>query len=105
MQIAYLFTLILFVHSQETPSTENVKRRKQDFYCSGIHKEKQLDWSICLVRLACKSMSETMFREMTNVDPNERVKVGSYRVDGHGHQKLKEVHRFLIDFNIEIVLK
>jgi len=43
MQIAYLFTLILFVHSQETPSTENVKRRKQDFYCSGIHKEKQLD--------------------------------------------------------------
>ena len=36
-------------------------------------------------------MSETIFREMNNVDPNERVQVGSYRVDGNGHQKLKEV--------------
>ena len=36
-------------------------------------------------------MSETIFHEMNDVDPNERVQVGSYRVDGHGHQKLKEV--------------
>ncbi len=37
-----------------------------------------------------------MFREMNDVDPNERVQVGSYRVDGHGHQKLKDViHPFL----------
>ena len=36
-------------------------------------------------------MCETIFREMSNVDPNERVQVGSYRVDGHGHQKLKDV--------------
>ena len=36
-------------------------------------------------------MCETIFREMNNVDPNERVQVGSYRVDGHGRQKLKDV--------------
>ncbi|CAF1107930.1 unnamed protein product [Adineta ricciae] len=36
-------------------------------------------------------MSDTIFHEMNNVDPNERVQVGSYRVDGHGHQKLKDV--------------
>jgi hypothetical protein len=36
-------------------------------------------------------MSDTMFHEMNNVDPNERVQVGSYRVDGHGHQQLKDV--------------
>ena len=36
-------------------------------------------------------MCETIHREMTDVNPNERVQVGSYRVDGHGHQKLKEV--------------
>lgn len=32
-----------------------------------------------------------MFRDMNNVDPNERVQVGSYRVDGHGQQKLRDV--------------
>ena len=42
-------------------------------------------------------MSETMYRDMNNVDPNERVKVGSYRVDGHGHQKLKDVNIFLLN--------
>jgi hypothetical protein len=42
-------------------------------------------------------MSETIFREMNDVDPNERVQVGSYRVDGHGHQKLKDVI-FLLNF-------
>jgi hypothetical protein len=36
-------------------------------------------------------MSETIFHEMNNADPNERIQVGSYRVDGHGHQKLKDV--------------
>ena len=40
-------------------------------------------------------MSETISKEMSSVDPNERVQVGSYRVDGHGHQKLKEVLTFL----------
>lgn len=39
-------------------------------------------------------MSETMFREMNDVDPNERIQVGSYRVDGQGHQRLKDV-RFI----------
>ena len=39
-------------------------------------------------------MSDTIFHEMNNVDPNERVQVGSYRVDGHGHQKLKDVKYF-----------
>ena len=39
-------------------------------------------------------MSETITEEMNSVDPNERVQVGSYRVDGHGHQKLKEVLEF-----------
>ncbi|CAF0719344.1 unnamed protein product [Adineta steineri] len=70
----FLFTFIIFVTSQETSNNDNIKRKKQDFYCS-----------------ACKSMSETIFREMNNADPNERVQVGSYRVDGHGHQKLKDV--------------
>lgn len=40
-----------------------------------------------------------MFHEINNADPNERVQVGSYRVDGHGHQKLKDVisiHRLFI---------
>ncbi|CAF4380158.1 unnamed protein product [Rotaria sp. Silwood2] len=70
------FTFIQLTTSQETSSTNdnNNKRKKQDFYCS-----------------ACKSMSETIFRDMNDVDPNERVQVGSYRVDGHGHQKLKDV--------------
>lgn len=36
-------------------------------------------------------MSDTIFHEMNNADPNERVQVGSYRVDGHGHQQLKDV--------------
>jgi len=45
-------------------------------------------------------MSETIFREMNDVDPNERVQVGSYRVDGHGHQKLKDVIFFLILFSL-----
>ena len=39
-------------------------------------------------------MSDTIFHEMNNADPNERVQVGSYRVDGHGHQKLKDVKYF-----------
>lgn len=43
---------------------------------------------------ACHSMCETIHREMADVNPNERVQVGSYRVDGHGHQKLKEVMIF-----------
>jgi hypothetical protein len=47
-------------------------------------------------------MSETIFHEMNDVDPNERVQVGSYRVDGHGHQKLKDVISFnrLFSFSI-----
>ena len=47
-------------------------------------------------------MSETIFHEMNDVDPNERVQVGSYRVDGHGHQKLKDVSSFnrLFSFSI-----
>jgi hypothetical protein len=36
-------------------------------------------------------MSETIFHEMNNADPNELIQVGSYRVDGHGHQQLKDV--------------
>jgi len=44
-------------------------------------------------------MSETIFREMNNVDPNERVQVGSYRVDGHGHQQLKDVTLLFLLFN------
>jgi hypothetical protein len=48
--------------------------------------------------LACKSMSETIFHEMNNVDRNERVQVGSYRVDGLGHQKLKDVIFILLLF-------
>lgn len=36
-------------------------------------------------------MSETIFHDLNSVDRNERIQVGSYRVDGHGHQKLKEV--------------
>ena len=28
---------------------------------------------------------------MNNVDSNEYIQVGSYRVDGHGHQQLKDV--------------
>jgi hypothetical protein len=43
-------------------------------------------------------MSETIFHEMNDVDPNERVQVGSYRVDGHGHQKLKDVIFFEVFF-------
>ena len=45
-------------------------------------------------------MSETLFHEMNNADPNERVQVGSYRVDGHGHQKLKDVTHISILFSI-----
>lgn len=33
-----LFTFILLVSSQETPTNENIRRKKQDFYCSGINK-------------------------------------------------------------------
>jgi hypothetical protein len=51
-----------------------------------------------LFSLACKLMSETIFHEMNNADPNERVQVGSYRVDGHGHQKLKDVIEIYIYF-------
>jgi len=47
-------------------------------------------------------MSETIFREMNNVDPNERVQVGSYRVDGHGHQQLKDVTFLFLLFNLYI---
>jgi hypothetical protein len=50
-------------------------------------------------------MSETIFHEMNNVDPNERVQVGSYRVDGHGHQKLKDVihlHLFILLIHLYI---
>jgi hypothetical protein len=73
---------ILLISSQETTS-----RKKQDFYCS-----------------ACKSMSETIFHEMNDVDPNERVQVGSYRVDGHGHQKLKDVPIIETRYHAENVL-
>ena len=45
--------------------------------------------------VACHSMCETIYREMNDVNPNERVQVGSYRVDGHGHQKLKDVRIFV----------
>ena len=48
-------------------------------------------------------MSETLFREMNNVDPNERIQVGSYRVDGHGHQNLKEVFGFIFLLTITIL--
>src|SRR5689334_17688754 len=50
-------------------------------------------------------MSETIFHEMNNVDPNERVQVGSYRVDVHGHQKLKDVIqicRLLINLSLHL---
>jgi hypothetical protein len=51
-------------------------------------------------------MSETIFHEMNNIDPNERVQVGSYRVDGHGHQKLKEViNIFHLFINIYFYIK
>ncbi|CAF3532873.1 unnamed protein product [Rotaria sp. Silwood1] len=84
------FIFIQLVQSQVASSTDdnNNKRKKQDFYCS-----------------ACKSMSETIFREMNNVDPNERVQVGSYRVDGHGHQKLKDVPVIETAYHAENVLE
>lgn len=44
--VVYLFTLILFVHSQESSINESVKRRKQDFYCSGIEKTQLIDNSL-----------------------------------------------------------
>ena len=86
------FPLII---SEETFAAENGNKKKQDFYCLGLIKY-QLEFSnlknISFSFLsACKSMSETIFHEMNSVDPNERVQVGSYRVDGHGHQQLKEV--------------
>jgi hypothetical protein len=46
-----------------------------------------------------KTMSDTIFSEMNNFDPNERVQVGSYRVDGHGHQQLKDVTFIFLLFN------
>ncbi len=55
--------------------------------------------NVFIFRLAGKVMSETIFREMNNVDPNERVQVGSYRVDGHGHQQLKDVTLLFLLFN------
>jgi len=82
------FTFILSITSEETPSNENIKRKKQDYYCS-----------------ACKLMSETIYREINNVDPNERVQVGSYRVDGHGHQKLKDVPIIETRYHAENVLE
>ena len=54
--------------------------------------------------LACKSMSETIFREISNIDPNERVQVGSYRVDGHGHQQLKEVTFTSLSLSLSVYL-
>jgi hypothetical protein len=36
--VILIFTFILLVTSQETVSNENVRRKKQDFYCSGINK-------------------------------------------------------------------
>ncbi|CAF4391572.1 unnamed protein product [Rotaria socialis] len=76
---------------QETLSIDNTninKRKKQDFYCA-----------------ACKSMCETIFRDMNNVDSNERVQVGSYRVDGHGHQKLKDVPIIETSYHAENVVE
>jgi len=87
--VIILFKFILLIVSEETLSNDNnIKRKKQDFYCS-----------------ACKSMCETMFYEMNNVDPNERVQVGSYRVDGHGHQKLKDVPIIETRYHAENVLE
>ncbi|CAF0891065.1 unnamed protein product [Rotaria sordida] len=87
------FIFIQLVKNQETSSADNNnnnnnRRKKQDFYCS-----------------ACKSMSETIFRDMNNADPNERVQVGSYRVDGHGHQKLKDVPIIETRYHPENVLE
>ncbi|UJR29194.1 hypothetical protein I4U23_010408 [Adineta vaga] len=81
-------TVLTFVTNQEASSNDNPKRKKQDFYCS-----------------ACKSMSDTIIREMNNVDPNERVQVGSYRVDGQGHQKLKDVPITETRYHAENVLE
>ena len=50
-------------------------------------------------------MSETIFNEMTNVDPNERIQVGSFRVDGQGHQNLKEVPIVETRFHLENVIE
>jgi hypothetical protein len=50
-------------------------------------------------------MSETIFREIGNVDPNERVQVGSYRVDGHGHQQLKEVPLIETGYHLENIFE
>ncbi|CAF1390432.1 unnamed protein product [Adineta ricciae] len=69
-----VYILFTFFLINQVISTNDQTKKKRDFYCS-----------------ACKFMSDTIFREMNNVDPNERVQVGSYRVDGHGHQKLKDV--------------
>lgn len=41
--VTILFTFILLVHSQETSSNDNNKRKKQDFYCSGINKETRIE--------------------------------------------------------------
>ncbi|CAF3407404.1 unnamed protein product [Rotaria socialis] len=86
-----LFTILQLISSQETLSIDNTninKRKKQDFYCA-----------------ACKSMCETIFRDMNNVDSNERVQVGSYRVDGHGHQKLKDVPIIETSYHAENVVE
>jgi len=88
-----LFVNILFIlfsstcFSPPTIQGENVQRKKQDFYCS-----------------ACQMMSETIFREMNNVDPNERIQVGSFRVDGRGQQNLKDVPIVETRFHLENVI-
>lgn len=100
--ILVLFSLTFINANDESTVNEQIKRRKHHFYCSG--RTHYIERSCSYSFSACHSMCETIHREMNDVNPNERVQVGSYRVDGHGHQNLKDVIDFLVIFMICIVL-
>jgi len=76
--------IIVVVRGQQQDSD----KKKKDYYCS-----------------ACKLMIDSISSQLLEVDPNERIQVGSYRVDGNGHQKLREVPLSETKYHIENIVE
>ncbi|CAF0866638.1 unnamed protein product [Didymodactylos carnosus] len=83
-----LFVVLSSILIFQSVLCQDDKVKKQNYYCS-----------------ACKLMMCRLYEQMKEVDPNERVQIGSYRVDGNGHQKLKDVPVSETKFHAENVVE